>query len=153
MKEKMLTPDQDAVIAEIEIAAPPERIFQAITTREQALVWGKGESYEIDGWEMDTRLGGTWRFTARSVKGGIGKEHHGEIIEIDRPRLLVYTWFTNFHEPRDQRTVVRWELSPTAAGTRVKVTHSGLAALPNSRKGYNDGWPGLLLAIKTFIEK
>jgi uncharacterized protein YndB with AHSA1/START domain len=30
-----VTPDQDAVVAEIFIAAPPERVFQAITDPDQ----------------------------------------------------------------------------------------------------------------------
>jgi uncharacterized protein YndB with AHSA1/START domain len=152
----MITSDQDAVICEIDIAAPPERVFKALITREQAIEWGSDEQYETTEWEMDARLGGSWRFTARKRKEpGAGKEykHRGEILEIDPPRVLTYTWFTDFHEVRDQRTVVRWELTSTSAGTHVKVTHSGLAALPNSRKGYNEGWPGLLQLIKKFIEK
>jgi len=44
-------------------------------------------------------------------------------------------------------------LTPTPAGTKVKVTHSSLAQLPDARKGYSEGWPGLLQAIKTFFEE
>jgi len=40
MAKAMITPDGDAVVSEIEIAARPDRIFQALTTREQALQWG-----------------------------------------------------------------------------------------------------------------
>ncbi|MGA8866264.1 MAG: SRPBCC domain-containing protein [Candidatus Sulfotelmatobacter sp.] len=75
------------------------------------------------------------------------------ILEIDPPRLLAYTWFANWHENPAHRTVVRWELSPTKTGTRVKLTHSGLAHLPGGCEGYSQGWPGLLQQIKKFAEK
>ena len=35
MAKAMITPDQDAVISEVEIAAPLDRVFQALTMRAQ----------------------------------------------------------------------------------------------------------------------
>ena len=158
MATSKISPDSDAVISEIEIAAPPERVFAALTHREQALQWGRSEMFEITDWEMDARLGGKWSYTARERTPGGGHkperyEHHGEILEFDPPRLLVYTWFASYHEDTSHQTIVRWELTPTSGGTRVKVTHSGLAPLPESRKGYAEGWPGLLQQIRRFVEK
>jgi uncharacterized protein YndB with AHSA1/START domain len=75
------------------------------------------------------------------------------VLEIDPPFLLVYTWFTNFHEPPTQRTVVRWNLTPIDGGTRLTVTHSGLAQLDQPRNDYSRGWPGLLDAIRRYVEK
>jgi uncharacterized protein YndB with AHSA1/START domain len=148
---------EDAVISEIEIAAPPERVFQALIDREQALRWGTNDAFEIKSWEMDARAGGKWRFVPkeRSGKGAVGDdfEHHGEILQIDPPRLLVYSWFANWHAQPLHKTVVRWDLTPTPAGTKVKVTHSGLAQLPDASKGYSEGWPGLLQELKNFFEK
>jgi uncharacterized protein YndB with AHSA1/START domain len=80
-------------------------------------------------------------------------ECHGEIVEFDPPRLLVYTWFGNWHDDTSRRTVVRWELTPQAGGTHVKVTHSGLANLPIARKDYSSGWVGVLEMLKKFTEK
>lgn len=77
-----ITPDRDAVISEIEIAAPPERVFQALIDREQALQWGKGDAFEITQWEMDARAGGKWRFVSRERKAAAQFfDHHGEILE------------------------------------------------------------------------
>ncbi|MGB8115629.1 MAG: SRPBCC domain-containing protein, partial [Candidatus Sulfotelmatobacter sp.] len=53
-----ITPDHDAVITEIEIAAPPERVFRAIVDPDQELQWGGGDNFEIILWEMDPRPGG-----------------------------------------------------------------------------------------------
>jgi Activator of Hsp90 ATPase homolog 1-like protein len=54
-------------------------------------------------------------------------EGHGEVLEIDPPRLLVYTWIANWHADPKRKTNVRWELAPSQGGTNVKVAHSGLA--------------------------
>ena len=148
-----ITPNNDAVITEIEIAAPPARVFQALTTRDQALQWGCGETFEVTHWEMDTRPGGSWRFTSKPrTEAGKGFDHHGEVLQIDPPRLLEVSWFASWHPDPAHRTVVRWDLAPTSTGTHLKVTHSNLAALAGAAQGYSQGWPGLVQQIKDFIE-
>jgi uncharacterized protein YndB with AHSA1/START domain len=76
----------------------------------------------------------------------------GEVLEYDPPRLLAYTWIANWHDDAACRTAVRWELTPKAGGTRLKVTHSGLATLPVARKDYSGGWPGVVEQLKQFVE-
>jgi uncharacterized protein YndB with AHSA1/START domain len=84
---------------------------------------------------------------------GISKFHcDGEVLEYDPPRVLAYSWIANWHERPAQRTVVRWELAASKGGTLLRVTHSGLADLPVSRKDYSGGWPGVVEQIKKFIE-
>ncbi len=158
MKPSKITSDNDAVISEIEIAAPPERVFQALVDPKQVLQWGRHDAHELVVWELDARLGGQWRWVVREKKpSGRYKvseyDHHGEVLEINPPFLLVYTWYTNFHEPPTARSVVRWELTPIATGTRLTVTHSGLAKLDQPRNDYSRGWPGLLDAIRQYVEK
>jgi uncharacterized protein YndB with AHSA1/START domain len=152
-----ITPERDAVISEIFIAAPPERVFKALTTREQALQWGSSPEFAMTKWEMDPRLGGKWVFVA-NAQHPAGKYanadlvHHGEILEFDPPRVLEYTWFASWHTDPLHKTIVRWELSAVLGGTQVKVTHSGLAPMPEDCKGYAQGWPGLVTRIKEFVE-
>lgn len=159
MANPAIMPEQDSIVSEIEIVAPPERVFQALTDPAQARQWGNSDVFEMKIWEMDARLGGKWRFLCKETGGKANAyhvsefDHHGEILEIDPPRLLVYTWLTNFHDDLSRKTVVRWDLTPTPTGTRLKVTHSGLAHEPKARKDYSGGWPSLLQAIKTHAEK
>jgi uncharacterized protein YndB with AHSA1/START domain len=47
-----ITPNQDAVVTEIEIAAPPERVFQALTDPAQLMRWW-GKAPQDSTWEMD----------------------------------------------------------------------------------------------------
>jgi uncharacterized protein YndB with AHSA1/START domain len=157
--KSQITSNNDAVITEIEIAAPPERVFQAIVDREQARQWGGGDAFEIILWEMDPRPGGKWEFASKERSGkknpaGLDRfEHHGEFLEVDPPRLVVQTWYANWHPDPSHRTVVRWDLTPTKTGTHLKVTHSGLAPLAGAAQGYSQGWPGLVQQIKNFVEK
>jgi uncharacterized protein YndB with AHSA1/START domain len=153
MPRTRITPDQDAVVSEVEIAAPPERVFQALINREQALTWGTSDAFTMKVWEMDPRPGGEWTFV--SVEKGSGREyeHHGEIVEIDPPRVLAYTWFANWHPKPSHPTMVRWKLTAIPTGTHLEVTHSGLAQQPGACAGYSQGWPGLVEALKKFVEQ
>src|SRR5262249_52277186 len=157
MATTYITSERDAVISEVVIQAPPDRVFRALTERDQALQWGSSEEFVLTKWEMDTRLGGKWTFIAKQAAAegeyaGIELVHHGEIVEFDPPRVLAYTWFASWHSNPLHETVVRWELSPVPGGTQVKVTHSGLAPMPEDCKGYAEGWPGLVTRIKQFVE-
>ena len=154
---------QDAVSSEIEINAPPERVFEALTDPRQLFAWwGKEPTVELSFFEMDGRPGGKWRFSCKPAPGAshgeVGDqlrklglqafEAHGEVLEYVRPKLLVWSWLANWHEHPEHPTVVRWDLSPTKTGTLVRVTHSGLAQEPISRKDYGSGWQGVLRLLQ-----
>ncbi len=157
MATATITPNQDAVVSEIQIAAPPERVFQALTDAAQLRRWFTNPSCPVHLWEMDARPGGRYHYTTEKgtvVVNNVSEfECHGEILEYDPPRLLAYTWIANWHDDKSRRTVVRWDLAPKSGGTQVKVTHSGLAQEPTARKDYNGGWPGVVEQLKKFIEK
>ena len=88
---------------------------------------------------MDPRPGGRYGYateTGSIVVNGVREfECHGEIPEFDPPRVLAYTWMGNWHDDATRRTLVRWELTPKASGTHVKVMHSGLTDHARSPQG------------------
>jgi uncharacterized protein YndB with AHSA1/START domain len=152
MPTSIVTPDQDTIITEIDIAAPPDRVFRAIADAEVV----RRRAPYLDLYEMDLRVGGKWRLEMHSPRPHRGVpviRHEGEVLELDPPRLLAYTWFANFHSDPKHRSIVRWELTPTNSGTHVKVTHSGLASEPGACMDYAGGWPGVLEEIKVYAEK
>jgi len=156
MTGTIVTPDQDAVISEIEIMAPAGRVFQALTDTDQLARWFTNESCPVKFWKMDARLGGNYSYASENSKivvNGVSEFRcHGEILEFDPPRLLVYTWVSNWHLEPERITVVRWELTPTQSGTQVKVTHSGLVHEAEARKDYSGGWTGVVQHLKQFVE-
>jgi uncharacterized protein YndB with AHSA1/START domain len=163
MATTQLTPDNDAVVVEIFVAAPPARVFEAITDPKQtAQWWGQKGLYRITEARSDVRLGGKW---LSSGIGHDGKEFsvQGEYLEVDPPRLLVQTWnpsYSNLHE-----TIVRWELEPqnihglhqqgphrVGTGTLVRIRHSGFAGNIEQAKGHGEGWKRVLGWMQAFVE-
>jgi uncharacterized protein YndB with AHSA1/START domain len=144
-----LTHDGDAIVSEIHIAAPPERIFQALVDPQQVVQWwGQAGVYRCTECESDVRPGGKWR----SAGDGGDSGHFtvvGEYLEIDAPRVLVYSWVASW--TGDVKTTVRWELEPVNDGTLVRIRHSGLAAHPEVAQSYR-GWPRMLGWLQVFIE-
>ena len=100
MAQAVITPNQDAIVNEIEIAAPPERVFQALTQADQLVQWWTSETCPREFWQMDVRRGGRWHFKNKpsatmAINGVNVFEAIGEILEFDPPRVLVYTWIAN----------------------------------------------------------
>jgi uncharacterized protein YndB with AHSA1/START domain len=158
MTTTIVTPDQDAIVAEIHISAPPERVFQAISNADELQRWfGGSPECPVKNWQIDARVGGRYSYLSKkgsvAINGVSEFECHGEIIECDPPHVLAYTWIGNWHDDPKTRTLVRWELTPKQGGTQVRVTHGGLASLPVARKDYADGWPGVVEQLKKFVEK
>ena len=148
----------DAVIAEIDIAAPPERVFQALTRPEDLKRWFTNESCPVKFWKMDARPGGRYSYETQPSEtvevNGINEfKCEGEILEFDPPRLLVYTWVSNWHLDQSLKTTVRWELTAKGKGTHVKVVHENLASEDTARKDYAGGWPGVLNSLRKFSER
>ena len=158
---------EDAVTIELEIEAPPERVFKALTDQKQLFTWwGKEPNVVLTKFDMDARKGGKYRFECHAAPGAdhgdVGDQLkrnqekqfvcHGEVLECEPPRLLVWSWVANWHEHPDHATTVRWELKPTSNGTLVRVTHSGLRNENIARKDYGQGWQGVLALLRGFSE-
>lgn len=158
------TPDQGAVVVEIFIAAPPERVFQAMTDPAQASQWwGQKGMYRITERTADFRPGG--KYSSVGV-GADGKPFRvdGEYLEIDPSRLLVHTWIASWCGA--QKTVVRWELEPRSVhglhhhgpqkvgtGTVVRVRHEGFGADQKAAADHGQGWTRVLGWMQAFVER
>jgi uncharacterized protein YndB with AHSA1/START domain len=60
MATSIVTPDLDAIVSEIFVAAPAERVFQALTSSEQLMRWwGEESDCKTSLFEMDARQGGS----------------------------------------------------------------------------------------------
>jgi len=144
------TPDADAIVCEIEIAAPPERVFQALTDpAEVPQWWGQPGIYECKEFSADLRPGGKWRCSGVSADGR-PFDIHGEYLEIIPARLLVSTWRATW--TGDIQTKIRWELEPRSQGTLVRIRHSGFAAHPELAQAYR-GWPRMLGWLQALLDR
>jgi uncharacterized protein YndB with AHSA1/START domain len=154
MAATKVSPDADAIVIEIQIAAPPQLVFRALIDPQQVMDWWKNEAVSIEKFHLEPKVGGRWGYQTKQTVDGVNKFCvQGEVLAYDPPRLLAYSWIANLHKDPARRTEVRWELTPVSGGTLVKLTHSGLAQEPEARSGYSSGWPGLLDRLKKFVEK
>ena len=132
---------EGSILAVIEIASPPERVFRALTSEEIASWWGSKETYHLTRWSGDVRPGGKWR------SDGIGADGQafcvvGEFLEVDPPRRLSHTWIAPWDE--NNSTTVTFVLEAIPGGTRLTLRHSGFAGRSASCSGHADGWARVL---------
>lgn len=144
------TSNPDEIVSEIKIAAPPERVFRALTDPSQVVQWwGQAGIYRCTKFESDLRVGGMWRSTGTDGNGR-PFEITGEYLELDPPRLLSSTWVATW--TGNAKTNVRWELEPFGNETLVRIRHSGFAPHPELAQAYR-GWPRMLTWLQALLEK
>jgi uncharacterized protein YndB with AHSA1/START domain len=72
--------------------------------------------------------------------------HSGEYLEIDPPRLIVFTW----NSPSVKDTRVSVELRDLGDSTEVTLTHE-LLATEDDRQNHTNGWDGCLASLEAFV--
>ena len=164
MATALITPDNDVVVAEILIAAPPARVFEAIADpRQTAQWWGQKGLYRILESQSEVRKGGGW--LSRGVGAdGVEFKVEGEYLEVDPPLLLVHTWRPSYSNLSE--TVVRWELEArevhglhhggpqrVGTGTLVRIRHSGFAGNVEQARQHGEGWKRILGWAQAFVER
>jgi uncharacterized protein YndB with AHSA1/START domain len=112
------------ILATVEIAAPPERVFQALASKEIVDWWVRPGVFNTTEWTGDVRVGGRWR--SAGIARGEAYAIEGEYLEVDPPRKLVHTW-KRVGAP-DTPTTVSYVLERSGTGTRLTLRHSGFAS-------------------------
>ena len=132
-----VTPDGERrVDLEIEIDAPPSRVFRALLDPDQVRVWMGCEAPEIEP-SRDRYSYGWTRGEAREEVGPT------RLLELVPDRLLVHDW----HWTGERDGVVRWELRPSGAGTRLRLIHQR-----SFEDGNALGWSDALISIRVLAE-
>ncbi|MBV8365888.1 MAG: SRPBCC domain-containing protein [Candidatus Eremiobacteraeota bacterium] len=121
----------------IHIDAPQETVFKYLVDPELQKRWQPIDFF-------DPRIGGRYQFS----KGEWIST--GEIIELNPPTSLAYTWDWK-NAPLGARTVVKFELSKDGNGTLVRLTHVGI---PDEErvKNHAEGWAYYAKRLKIVAE-
>jgi uncharacterized protein YndB with AHSA1/START domain len=131
-----------AIVATVDIAAPPERVFRAITASDEVPKWwGSPEIYRTTEWSMDLCEGGAWKAVGVGADG-VPFTVEGEVVELDPPRALVYTWRPAWDGGHP--TTVSYRLDAIDGGTRVVVRHDGFGDRAESCDSHALGWEQVL---------
>ena len=126
------------------IAAPPERVFEALTKPDISEKFWFGYRVTADG-----KAGA--RMTAFDPAGR--QVHDDPIIESDPPRRLVYGWKSLYKDLPDERASrVTFLLEPLKDQTRLTVTHDDFDEGSRMFEMISKGWPAVLSSLKSFLE-
>lgn len=146
--------DGEMILASGEINASPERVFQALTTKENESWWGAPDTYLIREWQADLQVGG--RYSLNVVKADNPRlPTTGVFLKIDAPHTLSLTQRYEFDFPpvgwRD--TVVTYRLTPTATGTHLVVRHEGFGPARDAAEYHATGWERTLGYMQAYFNR
>ncbi|MBN3943554.1 MAG: SRPBCC domain-containing protein [Nostoc sp.] len=94
---------------------PPQRVWQVLTNRQALAIWLMENDFE-------PRLGHKFRFV-HSTLPGLEGDIDCQVIELDEPRRLAFTWQDSM---MCQPSVVTWTIQPVVGGTKLLLEHKGL---------------------------
>src|SRR6266536_5063253 len=116
----------------IEIAAPPERVWRALT-----------DAHELSAW-FHMKIEGPIEPGAEVWMTTMHPEHPGMRFrvwfrEMVRPRRFVWEWHPGAVDPNvdysaEPRTTVTFTLEPTERGTRLSVSETGFEQISLGRR-------------------
>jgi uncharacterized protein YndB with AHSA1/START domain len=133
-----------------EFKASAERVFDAWLDPIKVRSWAAQAvpgmpSFDIRRIEIDARIGGKFTFSDMREEGEA--VHWGYYLEIDRPRKLVFTWFTSEEEEQENSSVVSLTIEPLASGCRATIVHTMDARWAGWVKQTETGWAFMLRQI------
>ena len=125
---------------ELFIEATPERVFQALTKKEDLERWFVQKA------EVDLRVGGSIRFD-----WGQGAVETGRIVALEPPRRISYIWEAIEPSP----TTITFDLTPENNGTLLRLSHTGIGDGENWDNYYtsiSSGWSTHCKNLITWLE-
>ena len=124
-----------AVVVEREIPHPPEKVWRALTQQHLIAEWLMANDFQpVLGHRFNLR----WE-----APNGMSGVIDAEVLTLEPPRVLAYSWSSMGVD-----SVVTLTLTPTAAGTHLKMEQSGFGPdqQPNIQ-GAKYGWTGFLAKL------
>ena len=136
--------------------ASPERVFDAWLDPDLVRQWMSaaakqlGLSGEIGRVEIDARVGG--RFTFSDFREDGEAVHWGTYLEIDRPRKLVFTWFTSDEDEKENNSVVSLTIEAKDEGCIATIVHTMADKYADFIPQTKAGWGAMLDQIGEALE-
>jgi uncharacterized protein YndB with AHSA1/START domain len=136
-----LATETRSVVVERELSAPPEKLWRALT-----------QPHLIEEWLMKSDFAPVvgHRFNLRGDWGGV---LDCEVLAVEPNRSLSYTWDHAHDDPAYAlKSVVTFTLTPTGAGTHLRMEQSGFR--PDQKQalgGARYGWQQFLARLEEVV--
>jgi uncharacterized protein YndB with AHSA1/START domain len=135
-------PTREAVVLERTLPVPPELVWPLWTEPTHFAAWYGPLGATVTVHAMDVRVGGERRvsMTVPTPDGERAIHFAGVHLEVEQPRRLIYTEAivdAEHAHPTGSSTEVQVVLEPTGAGTRLTLTHLGIAAGSPGETGWS----------------
>jgi uncharacterized protein YndB with AHSA1/START domain len=125
-----------SVVIERELPHPPEKVWRALTQEHLIAEWLMQNDFK-------PVVGHS--FKLRADWGAVD----GQVMAVEPNRSLSYTWGAYGLE-----SVVTWTLTPTSAGTHLRMEQSGFR--PDQQQAYQGaqgGWPRFVAALEQTLAR
>ena len=151
----MMIAELNRIDRTIEIDAPPEQVWRALTTVQDLSTWFR---VKIEG---DIEAGRDVWMTSVDPQYG-GQRFRVRFVELTPPRRLVWQWHPGEVDPnvdysREPQTTVTFTLEPSGRGTRLSLSETGFDQISLARRAKvygdnNQGWPEVLVWLQKYVE-
>ena len=133
--------------AQTDVAAAPERVWQALTDPEQIKEYMMGSRVETT-WEVGSPI--TWD----GEYDGRAYVDKGEVLTFDEPHVLSMTHYSPMmgqpDEPDNYHTLV-YTLTASDEGTHLEMTQDGNESEEQAEQ-FSQNWQHMLDALKAHVE-
>ena len=141
---KFQTLSDSAIKAEIELKAPPDKVYAMWTQPELLVKWfGPRADGRLQVDHFDCCVGGRYDVTMIFADGD-RVQLVGTYQELNPPKKIVFTWQWTDRPTLSNETLVTVDLTPSAVGTDLTLTHERFLST-EARNNHRQGWEPLLL--------
>lgn len=133
---------RQSIQLQIEIDAPPKRVFEALTRNDQLAEWFC-EASDVSPGEKRYDFWG--RYTPERPPREDGRH---PLRAIEPEKKIAFEWTV-----RGGPTQVEFALEPQGGGTSLSVSHSGLRPRAREEASLTDWWGHCLENLKSWLEK
>lgn len=151
----MVLAEMSRIDKSIDIAASPERVWQALTSAPELSAWFQ---VTIEG---EIAQGNEIWMTSTHA-GYVGQRFSVRIVEMTPPRRFAWDWHPgevdrSVDYGKEPRTRVTFTLEPSGRGTRLSVSETGFDAISLERRAkvYKDnsqGWGEVVTWLQKYAE-
>ena len=128
------------------IAAPPEKVWQALTDPAFTARYWYGTRLESD-WKVGSPIS--------FVKPpNAGPPDTGKVLVADKPRKLAFSWHIAWGEmAKEKDSRVTFTIEPDGDGAKLTLVHDEFEEGSKAAEALKHGWKGILAGLKKTLEE